>query len=359
MYVVRPGDTLANIAERLYGSSAEWPRIYDANRDRIGNPTRIYRGQMLRVPAPANSAANPTGEAREAASRPQPNPESDSDRPAAEPGTAPAQAPRTEDDAGAEADAPAAEVGSVVDAGMPEAGRVEVAEDGRPEAESVPVVVDNQPSAEASAGSENSEQAAARRRSSEGSTGGQAVGPAASAGPREAEHVHDTTMDISGLEGRRAHGPGPDPDVADTSPPAEVHLGPGTTGASDRDSTVVGEPKGISPATRTESGAAGATRSTGTNTTVPSTPGGSGWSPAPGRTGAFRFGIDQAGGYQAGLRAGIGNGAGGTTTGVDIRDGRPHAAGGTGRVGVTIDEVGRQGNGLARFAGPTATTHRN
>lgn len=45
-------DTLGTIAKAYLGDSQLWPRIYDANRDRIENPDRIYTGQSLRIPRP-------------------------------------------------------------------------------------------------------------------------------------------------------------------------------------------------------------------------------------------------------------------------------------------------------------------
>ncbi|MGE0760436.1 MAG: LysM peptidoglycan-binding domain-containing protein [Pirellulaceae bacterium] len=50
-YTVVAGDTLSAIAARVYGSSAEWRRIYDANRAVIGNnPNLIRPGQTLVLP---------------------------------------------------------------------------------------------------------------------------------------------------------------------------------------------------------------------------------------------------------------------------------------------------------------------
>jgi nucleoid-associated protein YgaU len=49
--VVAPGDTLAKIAERTLGDAALWPALYQANRDRIKDPSRVYPGQELSVPA--------------------------------------------------------------------------------------------------------------------------------------------------------------------------------------------------------------------------------------------------------------------------------------------------------------------
>ena len=49
-YVVVKGDSLSAIAQREYGDTKEWRRIYEANRDVIKNPDLIYPGQTLRLP---------------------------------------------------------------------------------------------------------------------------------------------------------------------------------------------------------------------------------------------------------------------------------------------------------------------
>lgn len=49
-YVVKPGDSLSKIAKQVYGSTDDWRRIYDANRDIIQDPDLIHPGQTLRLP---------------------------------------------------------------------------------------------------------------------------------------------------------------------------------------------------------------------------------------------------------------------------------------------------------------------
>lgn len=49
-YTVESGDTLWAIAERMYGSGAEWQKIFEANRDQVDNPDLIQPGQTLRIP---------------------------------------------------------------------------------------------------------------------------------------------------------------------------------------------------------------------------------------------------------------------------------------------------------------------
>lgn len=49
-YTVKPGDTLASIAGRFLEDAGKWRAIFQANRDRIEDPDRIFPGQVLRVP---------------------------------------------------------------------------------------------------------------------------------------------------------------------------------------------------------------------------------------------------------------------------------------------------------------------
>jgi nucleoid-associated protein YgaU len=49
-YVVRPGDTLAVIAQRYYGTSDAIDDIYWANKDRLANPDALSVGQTLFLP---------------------------------------------------------------------------------------------------------------------------------------------------------------------------------------------------------------------------------------------------------------------------------------------------------------------
>jgi nucleoid-associated protein YgaU len=48
---VGEGETLATIAEQYYEDGAQWRRIYDANKEAIGdNPDSIKIGQTLKIP---------------------------------------------------------------------------------------------------------------------------------------------------------------------------------------------------------------------------------------------------------------------------------------------------------------------
>ena len=50
-YTIESGDTLATIAQKFYGDSSQWRKIYDANRAAIGdNPDAVKVGTQLRIP---------------------------------------------------------------------------------------------------------------------------------------------------------------------------------------------------------------------------------------------------------------------------------------------------------------------
>jgi nucleoid-associated protein YgaU len=50
-YEVQSGDTLLSIARDQYGDTTQWRRIYDANKDTIGNdPDKLKLGQTLKIP---------------------------------------------------------------------------------------------------------------------------------------------------------------------------------------------------------------------------------------------------------------------------------------------------------------------
>ena len=50
-YVVQSGDSLWRIAEGEYGSGTQWELIFEANRDIVADPRRIFPDQELRIPS--------------------------------------------------------------------------------------------------------------------------------------------------------------------------------------------------------------------------------------------------------------------------------------------------------------------
>lgn len=51
-HIVMPGDTLSAISLKYYGDATKYMQIYDANRDLLNDPDRIYPGQALKIPKP-------------------------------------------------------------------------------------------------------------------------------------------------------------------------------------------------------------------------------------------------------------------------------------------------------------------
>lgn len=56
-YTVASGDSLSKIAKKVLGNANRWREIFDANRDQIDNPDLIQPGQVLKLPANADSKA--------------------------------------------------------------------------------------------------------------------------------------------------------------------------------------------------------------------------------------------------------------------------------------------------------------
>ncbi|MEI7865125.1 MAG: LysM peptidoglycan-binding domain-containing protein [Chthoniobacterales bacterium] len=49
-HTVAGGDTLAGIAKKYYGKSGEWPKIAEANKDVLPDPTKLKIGTVLKIP---------------------------------------------------------------------------------------------------------------------------------------------------------------------------------------------------------------------------------------------------------------------------------------------------------------------
>ena len=49
-YEIVSGDTLGAIAKKFYGKASAYTRIFEANREIISDPNKIYPGQKIRIP---------------------------------------------------------------------------------------------------------------------------------------------------------------------------------------------------------------------------------------------------------------------------------------------------------------------
>ncbi|WP_022948375.1 peptidoglycan-binding protein LysM [Methylohalobius crimeensis] len=49
-YVIQKGDTLSLIAKRYYGDPMLYPKLFEANREVIQDPDKIFPGQKIRIP---------------------------------------------------------------------------------------------------------------------------------------------------------------------------------------------------------------------------------------------------------------------------------------------------------------------
>lgn len=50
IYEIVSGDTLGGIAKKYYGNASKYMRIFEANKDIISDPNKIYPGQKIRIP---------------------------------------------------------------------------------------------------------------------------------------------------------------------------------------------------------------------------------------------------------------------------------------------------------------------
>jgi nucleoid-associated protein YgaU len=49
-YIIEKGDSLWKIAEKAYGDGSKYNAIFDANREVIQDPDKIFPGQKIRIP---------------------------------------------------------------------------------------------------------------------------------------------------------------------------------------------------------------------------------------------------------------------------------------------------------------------
>jgi nucleoid-associated protein YgaU len=53
-YTVQPGDTLSGIAKKLLGNANAYMDIFNANKDQLKDPDKIFPGQVLKIPQHAH-----------------------------------------------------------------------------------------------------------------------------------------------------------------------------------------------------------------------------------------------------------------------------------------------------------------
>jgi nucleoid-associated protein YgaU len=49
-YTIKSGDTLSAISQKYYGDANKYNQIFEANREVIKHPDKIYPGQQIRIP---------------------------------------------------------------------------------------------------------------------------------------------------------------------------------------------------------------------------------------------------------------------------------------------------------------------
>ncbi|MFH1191486.1 MAG: LysM peptidoglycan-binding domain-containing protein [Candidatus Omnitrophota bacterium] len=49
-YTVTKNDTLQKISKKFYGTTKSWMKIYEANKDVLRGPDKLYPGQILNIP---------------------------------------------------------------------------------------------------------------------------------------------------------------------------------------------------------------------------------------------------------------------------------------------------------------------
>jgi nucleoid-associated protein YgaU len=49
-HVVQSGDSLSKIAQKYYGDPSMYTQIFEANRDILKDPNKIFPGQKLKIP---------------------------------------------------------------------------------------------------------------------------------------------------------------------------------------------------------------------------------------------------------------------------------------------------------------------
>ncbi len=56
-YTVQKDDTLQKISGKFYGTTKKWNKVYQANKDALKDPDRLYAGQVLNIPVESSGKA--------------------------------------------------------------------------------------------------------------------------------------------------------------------------------------------------------------------------------------------------------------------------------------------------------------
>jgi len=58
-YTVDKNDTLQKISMKFYGTTKKWMKIYEANKDVLHSPNKLYAGQTLKIPSSPELKSEP------------------------------------------------------------------------------------------------------------------------------------------------------------------------------------------------------------------------------------------------------------------------------------------------------------
>jgi LysM repeat protein len=51
LYTIEKGDTLQKISMKFYGTTKKWKKLYEANKDVLKSPNKVYPGKIIKIPA--------------------------------------------------------------------------------------------------------------------------------------------------------------------------------------------------------------------------------------------------------------------------------------------------------------------
>ncbi len=54
-YTVGKGDTLQKISKKFYGTTKKWNKIFEASKDKLKAPNKIYPGQVIEIPVESSA----------------------------------------------------------------------------------------------------------------------------------------------------------------------------------------------------------------------------------------------------------------------------------------------------------------